>query len=282
MPDWAGLVATIGIEPDLFTFEGERVTSQAATALIRQGVQPASAVEQLVGEVIASVAFRRQTPERVEPLLAPAYTAAATAYLRRRTLLERLDAVPVEELRQVYEARKGHFMTDPQLEVTVYSWPIGPGDPLAYMARPEAFAAELHAAVLHTAGNAPDSVWARFREDEGVEREDVPLTSLRVLPGRRPALAGSLVKEVREGEVVGPFRYLRRLYVYRVQTYIPARQLSFLEAREQLLAEYAGREGDRLLREWGAERRAELRYSGIEAHLSRFGERLLVHRQGAR
>lgn len=275
LPDWAGLVATIGLEPDLFTFEGERVTSQAVTALIRQGVQPTSAVEQLVGEVIASSALRRQDPARVEALLAPAYTAAATAYLRRRTLLERLDAVPVEELRQGYEAQKVHFMTDPQLEVTVYSWPIGPGDPVASMPRPEAFATALRAA-----GTAPDSVWATFREDTGVEREDVPLTSLRVLPGRRPALAGALVKDVREGEVVGPFRYQTRLYVYRVRTYIPARQLSFLEAREQLLAEYARREGERLLREWGAERREALRYAVIKANLPRFGERLLEQLQG--
>jgi hypothetical protein len=143
------------------------------------------------------------------------------------------------------------------------------------MPRPEAFATALRAA-----GTAPDAVWAMFREDAGVEREDVPLTSLRVLPGRQPALAGSLVKEVREGGVVGPFRYQTRLYVYRVQTYIPPRQLSFLEAREQLLAEHARREGERLLREWGTERREALRYSVIEAHLSRFGERLLEHLQG--
>jgi hypothetical protein len=223
----------------------------------------------MIGELLFSAAMEREAPEETGKLLAAARRGYTDDYLRRRALLDYLQSQPEERLQEYYDRHQSRYLSDPQVELTVYSWPIGEGDPLAYLRRPRAFVA-----AVEEAGGV-EEVWPRFEDDPGVQREAVPQSNLRELAARRPDLSAPLLEEISEGDVLGPYRVGRRLLVVRIETFVPPRQLSFFEVRDRVQRELVQDEGAEMAAEWG-ERLAEEK--GLRIHgenLASFGDRLL-------
>jgi len=260
------------VTPDQLLFElgEERITGRDVAVRSRgTGQPPAAVLQRMIGELLFGAAMEREAPEESEELLATARRRYTDDYLRRRALLDHLRSQPEERLREYYDRHQSRYLSDPQVEVTVYSWPIGEGDPLSYLRRPRAFVAAVEAA------GGVEEVWPRFEDDPGIRREAVPRSNLRELVARRSDLSAALLDEISEGDVLGPYRVGNRLLVVRIETFIPPRQLSFFEVRDRVQRDLVRDEGDAMAAAWG-ERLAEEKGLRIhEENLASFGDRLL-------
>jgi hypothetical protein len=265
-----GRITDVTADQVLFELGDQRITGRDVAVRSRgTGQPPAAVLQRMIGELLFSAAMEREAPEETGKLLAAARRGYTDDYLRRRALLDYLQSQPEERLQEYYDRHQSRYLSDPQVELTVYSWPIGEGDPLAYLRRPRAFVA-----AVEEAGGV-EEVWPRFEDDPGVQREAVPQSNLRELAARRPDLSAPLLEEISEGDVLGPYRVGRRLLVVRIETFVPPRQLSFFEVRDRVQRELVQDEGAEMAAEWG-ERLAEEK--GLRIHgenLASFGDRLL-------
>ncbi len=214
-------------------------------------------------------AARAQIPATEwEPLLArereeQIFLAASGRELERWVAAERAGVVQAH-----FAANPARHTTDPQVEASLYSWPIGPGDPIDALRRPRAFASAI------AGGEAPTSAWERFAADPGARHESFPQASVRALVVRRPELAPALGRELAEGQALGPFRTGGRLLVTVITVLVPARPLSFLEAEAAAQRDLIAERGNELRREWLEDLGERRRLWIDEAALSRLGPRL--------
>ncbi len=221
-----------------------------------------------IGDLLFAAAERREQPAAAEAHLAAARPAFLLELARLREVQRYVRELPEETLRAFYEERKPSYQSDPRVELTVLSWPIRAGDPLDSLARPQEFLAAL---ATHRGDLA--AAWAPFAADLGARREELAEVSVRQLARQRPELSMLLAGDLAEGSVLGPARSGRRLWVFRVNVFVPARQLGFVEVRDRLRADYLG---DRGLAEWRQRLRREHGFQLVDANVRAFGDTLLA------
>ena len=271
LPDWLGgqAPADLAVDAVLFEHAGEEILSQDLFDLVRTGVSMPVALQNAIGDLLFSAALLEESPELAEERLAKAREAMVLDRLRRQELRAYLATQEETLLRERYEDRKTAYQSDPKHELTVYSWPIGAGDPLASLVRPRKLVTVL------AGGGDPTTVWSDFESDPGIERQALPQLGIRQLVQRYPSLAPAVLEPREEGEVVGPFRCGDRICVTQVEVLIPARQLSFLEVQDQLRAELIREEGAAMEAEWSRELEERLGFQLYPEHLAGFGGRLI-------
>lgn len=274
LPPWllsAGPLPQLAADEVVFTFGDERVLARDVAARAAPGTPPRVAVLTLVEEILLAAALERElSPAELDALLAAPRAEAAAAAVRRRRLLERQQALPEEPLRRHYEANLESYRSEPQLELTLWSWPLSGGDPVAAAARPARFAATL------AGGADPAAAWLAYAGDRGAIREPVSQAGLRHLAASRPALSPLLARaQLAEGDVVGPFRAGDRLFVARVDVLVPSRPRSFLEVRAEVLADYVRDHADELRQAWLEELADSHRLRVYDEHLASFGANLV-------
>ncbi len=169
---------------------------------------------------------------------------------------------------RAYLERANRYVKSPEIEASIFTWPLDAKNVLGSLSRPRAFVAALEG------GEDPSALFARFVKDPGVSRQALPQTDLRAVAVGRPDLAPAIVKAPAEGAVVGPYRVADRLYVVRLDVVIPERQLGFLEARPQLLRDYLSEHVAEVESSWLDALAAEKKLDIADANLNRFGESL--------
>jgi hypothetical protein len=267
--DWRALTA----DEVIFSLGEEVVTLRDLLPAIRRGETPERALADKVSRLLFIATMENLGPEVSKLQLTSAKEAYSHDFLRLRALREYLAGQPEELLRSFYEDNKGRYMSDPRLELSIYSWPIGAGDPLTFVQRPRRFAEALRARTEATAGEA---LWQQELESGAAgEHVVLPQMGLRDLFVSRPELAAALMEEHREGSVLGPHRSGRFIYVVQINVYIPPRQLSFLEVQAQVRTDFITDRGDAMAAEW-SQKLAEAQGLVIyDEHLERFGQRLV-------
>lgn len=202
------------------------------------------AVQQWLGiRIFSALAAAELPPEELGLITSRIEQNLAFNTERRRAIENELGSRG-EDFWRAYFARAKHYVKSPEVEASIYSWPLREQDVLGSMARPRAFRAALET------GAAPATVFAGYAKDAGVRLEKIPQKDLRALAASRPDLAPALASPPQEGALVGPYRVANRLYVVRFDIVIPERELSFLEARPQLLREYLAENGPEVEAEW--------------------------------
>lgn len=273
LPSWLGGGPPKDLAADAVLFEhaGQRLLAREVVG--ESGMAAAEAVETAIGELLFAAAEERDLPATSSsPQIAEERLGFAADFLRQKAVMAHVRAVPEAGLRAFYEQRKTSYLSEPKLEATVYSWPIGKGDPLSYLAVPEAMVRE-----LNLDPKAAAQAWSRH--GAGARREDLPQMTLRQLMRQRPQLTPLLAGELAEGLAVGPSRAGGRLYVLAVNLYVPERPLGFVEVRERLQGDYAV---DRGLAEWGEAWRRERSFTVYKDHLKAFGATLVERLKGPR
>ena len=259
----------------LFELDGETVTVGNVLARANRQLPPAAALMQRVSELVFGKALERDNPETAAAVASEAETAFAAQFLARKKLKEKVDAVSEEELRAFFEKNRDQFQSDPKVELSVYSWPIERGDPLRSMQRPRAFAERARSS------DDLDAVWQDFAGDRNVRQDSIPLTDLRALLARNPGVTRQLFGDFSEGDILGPFRTGNRIEVLRVETLIPGRPLSFLEALEAVRTRYAAANASSLEQAWREELRQENDLVVFEDNLANFGNQLIDSLRGS-
>lgn len=271
-PRWdeAAGVEAFSAETTHFALGDRRVTGLDLLQRIRTGVPPAQALPQLASELVLSVAMERSAPEGAVLRAAMARKQFTRQYLRQRAAERQMEALPEDVLRPYFEANASRFVSEPAVELTLVSWPIGAGDPLRWTTRPRAFAAG-----VATAQGRVEDVWPAFADDEGVQRRSIPLVPLRALAEREPHLAAQLLGDLTDGQVVGPYAAGRRLEVIVVDSYLPTRALGFVEAIDRVRADYAQNNAPTLARQRLDELERQRGFRRFDEHLEALGARLL-------
>lgn len=264
--DWQALPA----DEVIFSLGEDVVTLRHLLPAIRRGETPEKALADQVSRLLFIAAMEDLGAEELEPLLAPAKEVFSHDYLRRLALRDYLTRQPEELLRRAYEENKSRYMSDPRMELTVYSWPIGGGDPLAHLERPRRFAA-----ALRENPAAAAQLWQDESEASEAVQTVLPQMGLRDLFTGRPELSAALMEEHAEGDVLGPHRSGRRIYVVQINVYIPPRQLSFLEVQPQVRADFISDQGEAMAVEWSRGLAEEQGLVVFEENLERFGQRLV-------
>lgn len=218
----------------------------------------------LVSGLVFSRQQRNEDPGQTREIERRTTVDLAFQRLRELSLTEALGKIPLQELKAFYQENKKRFMSQPRLEMTVYQWPIGNGDPLDVLKRPRAFARLLR---LDKTGGASD--WP------GLKKNRIPLVGLRELALRDVYLTGQLPAKLEEGLVVGPFRQGDQLKVVRIDSYLPPTNQPFVEAKPLVLREYASRERLRLEREWLKRLKRDSQYEINARNISGYGRNLL-------
>lgn len=275
LPAWlgAGPPPDLPLDSVLFELGGERLIAREVLAQQAPAAELGERVRSRIAEILFAFAARRDFPAEVEAAAGAERATAAADFLRRRAILRFIGERPEGELRRFYEERKASYVSEPRLELAVYSWPIEPGDPLDSLTRPEAFVAALRAPGADAA-----AVWATFARDRGALSQELPQMTLRQVVEAAPQLTGLVVGELAEGQVLGPARAGKRLWVARVTLYVPSRQLGFIEVRDQLRRELLTERGPA---SWLAEIKHQRSYTLHPENLRRFGDTLLARIQAA-
>ncbi len=264
--DWQALPA----DEVIFSLGEDVVTLRSLLPAIRQGKTPEKALAEQVSRLLFIASMENLGPEVLDPLLAAAKEGFSQDYLRRLALRDHLTRQPEELLRQAYDNNKGRYMSDPRLELTLYSWPIGGGDPLAYLERPRRFAEALKENPQTAA-----ELWQAESEATAAEQAVLPQMGLRDLFASRPELSAALMEEHVEGAVLGPHRSGRFIYVVQINVYIPPRQLSFLEVQQQVRADFISEHGEAMAAEWSRSLAEDQGWVVFEDNLDLFGQRLV-------
>ncbi len=273
LPAWLGRRPPADLAADAVLFElgGERL-------LVREVAGPgggvtAERVETAIGERLFAHAEERDRPEETRRLFEHERAELAADYLRQKALLAHVRALPEESLRAYFEERKTRYVSEPKLEVTLYSWPLPKGDPLAALGPPEAFVRELN---TRPGADKAREIWQRYASAGGAagggKREEVSQRTLRELLLSHPELSTLLAGKLEEGRATGPARAGGRLYVMAVNLYVPERPLGFVEVRERLIGDYAVERG---LAEWGEALAKERGFAVEAANLEAFGAALV-------
>jgi hypothetical protein len=279
LPPWLneeGPLPSLAADEALFVHGGERILLRDLAARRTPEEAPRAVLRMMIEEIVLAAALEAEsTPAEVEALLAGPRRELGVSTLLRRHLQKRQEELPETALAAHFESHRDAYQSDPRVELTVWSWPLGPGDPVAALARPRRFVAAL------AAGADPAAAWAEHRAT-GASREAVPETGLRELLEKRPELAPLIARaDLAAGTVVGPFRTRRRLLVGRVDTWVPPRPLSQLEARRQVLADYVRENAETLRTQWFGELAAAHRFEVQHEHLASFGARLIDRLESA-
>ncbi len=251
-----------------------QISVRRVLANSRADVPPSIALQQLVRQRLFSAAMVRDHGELVGPLEAAAKSQLALQFQRRRLLSAHLEAVSTQTLEEHYARRKDQFNSETQVEATVYSWPIQPGDPLRSLDRPRAFIRAL-TEQGDSARDRASTLFAQFANDPGVQTEAIPLRSLRTLLAQRRDLTRALLHDLEEGQAIGPLRSGNRMLVLVIESLVPSRPLSFSEAYDQVVSDYASQEATSLRREWLELFKKEHHYRQSEVNLAQFGDRLV-------
>jgi hypothetical protein len=214
--------------------------------------------------------MERAAPEDAVRRDAAARRTLVQQYLQVRAAERQIEELPEDDLRRHFDANATRFVSEPAVELTLVSWPIGVGDPLLSMARPRAFATAVEAVGGRTA-----DVWPAFADDEDVRRRSVPLTPLRTLIEQEPSLADQLLGELGDGQVLGPFAGGRRIEVLVVDSYLPSRPLRFVEAIARVRRDYAQHYAGKLARQRLDDLQRTRGFRRFDEHLAGLGDRLL-------
>jgi hypothetical protein len=271
-PTWdeAAGAEAFAVERVCFEVDAEQVTGLDVLQRVRTGVPPPQALAQLASELVLAAAMERAAPEDAARRAAAARRTLVQQYLQTRAAERQIEELPEDDLRRHFDAQSTRFVTEPAVELTLVSWPIGAGDPLRWMERPRAFVTAVEAARGRTA-----DAWPAFAEDEDVRRRSVPLTPLRTLAEREPSLADQLLGELRDGQVIGPFASGRRLEVLVVDSYLPSRPLTFVEAMDRVRRDYAQHYAGKLARQRLDDLQRARGFRRFDEHLANLGFRLL-------
>lgn len=270
LPAWIADAAAPPLTPDVEVARlGGRTILGRDLEARDAGVDPVDRLRSIATELLLSAALERDAPEEAARVRARVERDFAFDSVLRKRIAERALAVSEEPLRSTYEARKESYRSDLELELTVYSRPIGAGDPVEQAAELARFAVELRAA---GAGAERQPSLA----EAGIERERLPRRSARHLARTRPDLAVALLGEISEDRVAGPYRFASRLYVVRFDVVIPERTLSYLEARDRVRDDYLARESGRIFDDIVDELARERRLRIDAEAARRFGESMLA------
>ena len=265
--------------PDQVVFESGEIRITRADVEATRAANPAASFGQtltvLIGDAVFARAFRRDHAEATERGLERIRRGVALPLLLRDSRLAYAEQeAGDEELQDYYQRHRSRYLTDPQVELALISWPLAGGDPVRALRRPRELGAVLGG------GETLDEAWPRFSEDAGIEREAVPLASLRHLARARPGLTSVLRSELVEGTASEPFPLPApdgtvRVAIFQVLTYIPPRQASFLEVRPRVLAEFATDAEVGLGERWQADLETRHGYRVWEEHLLDFSDQLV-------
>ena len=225
---------------------------------------PAARARQLSEDALFAAALRREAPEEAEAVADRIHRNRALEHLLREALFNEVESWPESDFHVFYDANATRFTTAAQVELTVFSWPLGGGDPVEEARQPSAFANALRRGEGRQA-------WSEEETRPGVRKENVRLTDLRTLAARAPWIASRLTGTLEEGEVVGPFRSGSRLWVMTIDTFVPSRQLSYEEARAQIPASLLASQWREVFVKWSENLAADSGFFVLRDRLVSFG-----------
>lgn len=213
------------LPPDLLLLEldGERVTGREAIAGRGAGESLSDAAWRRVGLTLLARAYGESAPEAAARLEATTRHELALERARDARLRNALEAVDPDTLKAFHAGARERFRTEPEVELTLASWPVGVGvDPLSVRARVLASVEEL--------GARRD----RELDGRGARLVSLPRAAMREIVTRQPALARLAFEVIAEGAVYGPYQAGRSLHLVRVDAYAPPRDRGFAESSEEV------------------------------------------------
>ena len=226
------------LPPDVLLLEldGERVTGKEALAGRAAGESISDAAWRRVGLTLLARAYGESGPEAVARLEATTRHDLALERAREARLRKALEAVDPETLRAFHAGAVERFRTEPEVELTLASWPVAAGvDPLQVQER-----------VL---GHVEALRSRRDRElvGAGARFVSLPRGAVREIVTRQPALARLALETLAEGEVFGPYQAGRALHLVRVDAFAPARDRGFAESSEEVRRAWLGEHREELV-----------------------------------
>jgi hypothetical protein len=245
-----------------FELDDHRVLGSDVVALAQQLGSPSRAYRRLVGDLVLSAAFAAQWPGDVDPIERQVRRRLATAKIERQSLRDYVEALPADRLESFFNDNTEIFVSDTQVELTQFSWPLDPESPEAQMSGPTRFAEALR--------HAPEEaleLWEAEVAKSGAVRRGYPLLAVSVIANRQPGLVLYLSENPTSGEIIGPYRVGNSLNLIKVETVAPSRQLSFAEARASIPAEMLRRNRAAVVEEWIGDLAAEYDLQIIEERL---------------
>ncbi len=243
------------------------LTPQALASARTRSTTPRQAFGQAVAELMLSRRMLDLHPDEAERALATPKRDALLDWHRRRQRLEWVERIPEAELLEFFEQRRSQFVSQPGIELTVLTWRLEPGDPVAQMQEPRRVAGALRA------GGDLEAVWSEI--EEVASRERLPLTDFRSLPSLHPRLSVLIGQSFEQGDVLGPARSGDTIVLARVENWVPSRPLAFAEALDLVRSEYARLHRSVIEEERLAALREEHQLVLNEEGLEQFGGRLL-------
>ena len=243
------------------------LTPQALAAARTRSTTPRQAFGQAVAELMLSRRMLDLHPDEAERALATPKRDALLDWHRRRQRLEWVERIPEAELLEFFEQRRSQFVSQPGIELTVLTWRLEPGDPVAQMQEPRRVAGALRA------GSDLEAVWSEI--EEVASRERLPLTDFRSLPSLHPRLSVLIGQSFEQGDVLGPARSGDTIVLARVENWVPSRPLAFAEALDLVRSEYARLHRSVIEEERLAALRENHQLVLNEEGLEQFGGRLL-------
>jgi hypothetical protein len=223
----------------------------------------------LVGERLLAESIRSTEPERAAEIEREVADAVALRIAGEVAFTDWVASLPEQRRRDFFDAHRGLFMADPQVELSVFEWPIEPGDPTLELPELRRFAA-----ALASDSDAALELW-REAEAAGAERRLIPLSGLRALGAAEPLLAARLPDQPDEGQVVGPFRVGDRLAVIEVLSATPSRPLAYEEVAHRVPDVMLQVEPGSLRREWTGHLAERLGLEIRRERLAAFGESIV-------
>jgi parvulin-like peptidyl-prolyl isomerase len=248
-----------------FELDGHQVRGSDVVVLAQQLGSPAIAYRRLVGDLVLSSAFAAQWPGEVGPIEQQVRTRLATARIERQSLRAWVESLPADRLEAFFNDNADLFVSDTQVELTQFSWPLDPANPDAAMTGPTRFAEALRHAPEEALG-----LWEAEVADSEAVRRGYPLLAVSVIANRQPGLVLYLEQDPKPGEVIGPYRVGNRLNLIKVETVVSSRQLSFAEARANIPAELLRQNRAEIVDDWIDHLAAEHDLQIIEERLSAF------------
>lgn len=264
--DWS----SVAVDEVLFELGDDRLVLADLLPHVRGGMAVPQALEREVSRRLFVAALENSEDPFLLRQLELAQQRHAFEAQRRRALRTYLLDQPDDTLRSFYDEVKARYMSDPRLELTLYAWRIGSGDPITYLQRPRDFAAALEAAPERA-----DALWQEQESLGDVERLALPQMGLRDLVTQRPELSAVVMEEHVEGDTLGPHRSGNFIYLAQINVYIPSRQLSFLEVQTQVQSDFIAERGDAMAEAWSRDLAQEHGLQIYDEHLESFGQRLV-------
>lgn len=262
-----GLPAGVDAEKPIFTY-GNQSFSGLDVFMLAQSSQnsPQEIYRHMAGEILLSAAFEEEFSAQVEANLRPARERFLAQYLANKLYSETLQATPDERLREFYLAQQSRFQTDQQVQLDIYYFPIGKGDPLNNLKVPEKFANDIR----DDLGKRND-MWSSFDTKPGHDFYELPATAIRQLIFQMPLIAPLIPEDVTPGMVIGPFHSGDRIAVVVVGDVLTGQPLSFEDARQHVLQLYSSTAANEISRQASLALRSKFDLTIYRQHLKNFG-----------